>query len=86
MCSHINVGSGIDVSIDELATLISETVGFKGEITYDNTKPDGPPRKLTDNTKLRDLGWRPIVSLKEGLKNAYEWYINHQKNITLCPN
>jgi GDP-L-fucose synthase len=79
MCSHINVGSGIDVSIDELATLISETVGFKGQITYDNIKPDGPPRKLTDNTKLRDLGWHPTVSLKEGLKNSYEWYINHKR-------
>ena len=72
--SHINVGSGVDCSIAELANTIREVTGFTGTIDYDTGKPDGSPRKLMDNSKLRSLGWEPGYSLKTGLEDAYEWY------------
>ncbi|MCP5131950.1 MAG: GDP-L-fucose synthase [Pseudomonadales bacterium] len=72
--SHINVGSGVDCSIAELANTIREVTGFTGTIDYDTDKPDGSPRKLMDNSKLRSLGWEPGYSLKTGLEDAYEWY------------
>ncbi len=72
MCSHINVGSGHDLSIKELALNIAEIIGYKGELTFDTSKPDGTPRKLLDSSILRNLGWFPKVSLKEGLKSTYE--------------
>lgn len=68
----INCGYGDDVSILELAQAISKTVGFKGEILNDPSKPDGTPRKLMDNTKLRQLGWKPSINLEQGLKLAYQ--------------
>jgi GDP-L-fucose synthase len=71
MVSHINVGSGEDLPISELAALIGEVVGYRGRIEYDRTKPDGTPRKLTDISRLRALGWKPRVSLREGLALAY---------------
>ncbi|AVG14643.1 MULTISPECIES: GDP-L-fucose synthase [Chromobacteriaceae] len=74
MCSHINAGSGIDHSIRELAQTISKTVGYKGNITFDTSKPDGTPRKLMDSTLLRDLGWSPEHPLEEGLARAYSEY------------
>lgn len=70
----INVGVGADVSILELANLIAETVGFEGRIVTDPSKPDGTPRKQLDTTLLTELGWKPRVSLEEGLKTTYEWY------------
>jgi GDP-L-fucose synthase len=70
----INVGCGEDISIAELALLVKEIVGFEGNIEYDPEKPDGTPQKLLDTSKLRGLGWRPKLSLKEGIKNTYEWY------------
>ena len=72
--SHINVGSGVDCSIAELANTIREVTGFTGTIDYDTGKPDGSPRKLMDNSKLRSLGWEPGYSLKTGLEDAYKWY------------
>ena len=78
MSSHINVGCGEDLSIGELATLVCETVGYSGRIVYDASKPDGTPRKLMNSERLRGLGWRPRVSLKEGLALAYQDFIaNH---------
>ncbi|WP_295442852.1 GDP-L-fucose synthase [uncultured Thiodictyon sp.] len=78
MSSHINVGCGEDLSIGELATLVCETVGYTGRIVYDTSKPDGTPRKLMSSERLRSLGWRPRVSLKEGLALAYRDFIaNH---------
>lgn len=74
MCSHLNVGSGTDVTIAELAKVIAEIVEFKGTIEFDKSKPDGTPRKLMDNTKLRELGWSPTISLKAGIKDAYNWF------------
>lgn len=70
--SHINVGSGVEVTIKELAETVSAVVGFEGEIEWDTTKPDGTPRKLMDSSRLRNLGWTPKVILKEGIARAYE--------------
>lgn len=70
----INVGSGEEVTIRQLAELIFEVVGFKGVISFDNSKPDGTPRKLLDSSKLRQLGWSPKISLREGVKTLYEAY------------
>lgn len=71
MQSHINVGSGLDLTIRELAEAICEVIGFNGELVFDQTKPDGAPRKLMDVSLLASLGWKPSVSLKSGLKLAY---------------
>jgi GDP-L-fucose synthase len=73
--SHVNVGWGEDVSIRELAALVAEAVGFTGGFRYDTTKPDGSPRKLLDVTKLAALGWRPRIALREGLQDAYRWFV-----------
>lgn len=70
----INVGTGQDISISEVAEIIREIVGYDGEIVYDDTKPDGTPRKLLDVSKLDKLGWKPRVSLQEGIKQTYDWF------------
>lgn len=77
--SHVNVGSGEDLSILELAHLVCEVVGFKGEIALDRSKPDGTPRKLMDSGKLQAMGWNPWIPLKEGLASTYEWYLSAQQ-------
>lgn len=71
---HINVGTGKELTIKSLATLIIETIGFTGEIVWDATKPDGTPRKLIDVSKLQSLGWRHSVEIEEGVRRLYEWY------------
>jgi nucleoside-diphosphate-sugar epimerase len=76
MLSHINVGTGVDVAIRELAETMKEVVGFKGEIHFDTTKPDGTPRKLIDVSRLSNMGWSYRVNLKEGLEKTYEWYLS----------
>jgi GDP-L-fucose synthase len=70
----INVGCGEDISIRELAELICDVVGFDGELAWDTTKPDGTPRKLLDVTKLRALGWKPAITLQDGIARTYEWF------------
>lgn len=75
MLSHLNVGSGYDVTIRELATLIARVVDFQGEINYDRSKPDGAPRKLLDVNNLHSLGWRHSIPLEEGLRRTYRWYL-----------
>lgn len=70
----INVGTGIDVTIKELALLIKDVVGFEGDIIFDPTKPDGTPRKLLSVTRLNNLGWHAQVALRDGLEKTYEWY------------
>ncbi len=75
--SHINVGSGTDCSIKELVETIAEVTGFKGDIDWDTTKPDGAPRKLMDSSKLKSLGWQPRHDLKSGLQDAYSWYMEN---------
>ena len=72
----INVGSGQDVSIRELVSLLVEIIDFKGEITWDHTKPNGTPKRPLDYTRIESLGWQPKYSLREGLEKSYEWYKN----------
>src|SRR3990167_4037133 len=74
----VNIGSGSEISIREVSELIRETVGYKGNLTFDTSKPDGMPRKLLDTQKLTQLGWKPQTSLKEGLKRTYQWYLSSQ--------
>jgi len=81
--THINVGSGVDCSIAELVSSVCEVTNFKGEIVYDTSKPDGAPRKLMDSSKLTRLGWAPQYSLKQGLEDAYGWYV---ENIEIARN
>jgi GDP-L-fucose synthase len=76
--SHINVGSGSDVTIDALAHLVMKTVGFHGGLDYDTSKPDGTPRKLMSNQKLAVMGWSPSVSLEDGLASTYRWFVEHR--------
>jgi GDP-L-fucose synthase len=74
---HVNVGTGTDVSIAELALLVADVVGYDGPITWDPTKPDGTPRKLLDVSKLSTLGWRARIGLREGLEATYAWFLEH---------
>ena len=73
----VNIGCGEDLTIRALAETIKDVVGFKGEIAFDASKPDGTPRKLLDVSKLQQLGWKPTFSLKSGLQNAYQWYLEN---------
>ena len=77
MLSHINVGTGKDVTIKEMAETMKEVVGYKGKFIFDITKPDGMPRKLVDVTKLENMGWKYTTNLKEGLKKTYKWYLSN---------
>ncbi|MBF0119157.1 MAG: GDP-L-fucose synthase [Desulfobacterales bacterium] len=72
----INIGYGQDCTIKELAELVSDIVGYKGEIIWDSSKPDGTPRKILDNCRIRTLGWKPNIFLQEGIKSAYDWYLS----------
>ncbi len=82
MLSHLNVGTGVDVTIRELAETVQKVVGFDGDIVWDSDKPDGTPRKLMDSGKLRALGWQPKVDLEQGLRLAYRWFVEHQARFT----
>ena len=73
----VNVGWGEDISIRELAELVCEVVGFDGELSWDKTKPDGTPRKLLDVSKLRGLGWTPTIPLRDGIAQAYDWFLKN---------
>jgi GDP-L-fucose synthase len=74
--THINIGTGIDVSINDLAKLIKKEVGYKGSFIFNTSKPDGTMQKLTDVSKLNGLGWRHQVSLEKGVKKMYVWYLS----------
>ena len=74
---HINIGSGQEISIRSLAKKISEAVGYKGEIIWDHSKPDGTPRKVLDIAKVKSLGWEPRISLDVGIKSTVSWYIEN---------
>jgi GDP-L-fucose synthase len=75
----INVGTGKDLSIKDLAELIKEVVGFDGAIEWDSSKPDGTPRKLLDVSRMTALGWSPSIGLEEGIRSTYEWFLANQK-------
>ena len=81
MCSHINVGSGRDVTIAELANTMARVVGFEGNIEFDISKPDGTSRKLMDISRLNSLGWNYSVELEQGLDMTYEWFLGHLDDI-----
>jgi len=78
MLSHINVGTGQDCTIRELAQTIAKVTGFTGKLVFDASKPDGAPRKLMDVSRLLSLGWQATIGLEDGLSDAYRWFVNHQ--------
>ena len=75
-CSHLNVGSGEEISIADLAKMIADTVGFQGKLRFDTSEPDGTPRKLLDSGKLRSLGWAPSIALREGILRTYRHFLS----------
>jgi len=80
--THVNIGTGEDVSISELSKIIKKITGFKGNIVYDSSKPDGTPRKLLDVSRLHQLGWKHKTTLEEGIRLTYNWYLDHHvKNL-----
>jgi GDP-L-fucose synthase len=81
---HVNVGTGTDVSIVELAEEIADVVGFKGQFEFDTSKPDGTPRKVTDIGRLTALGWRPKIPLREGLRQTYSWFLVNQRTLRVA--
>ena len=75
------MGSGTDISIADLAKLIAKTVGYGGEVKFELDKLDGTLRKLMDNSRIKNLGWQPKISLEEGLKNTYNWYRENEQRV-----
>lgn len=80
MLSHINVGTGVDCTIRDLVHLVAEVVGYQGDIVFDSSKPDGAPRKLMNVSRLKSLGWEYSISLEDGLRSTYEWFLANQGN------
>jgi len=81
MVSHINVGTGVDCTIKELAETIAEVTGFKGKLVFDSSKPDGAPRKLMQINRLHNFGWKAGTNLKDGLTTTYQWFLANQANL-----
>lgn len=81
MLSHINVGTGVDCTIRELAETMQRVVGFEGELVFDTTKPDGTPRKLMNVDRLKSLGWQHTIDLETGLKKTYHWFLNNVEGL-----
>ena len=84
MLSHINVGTGVDHTIRELAETVAQITGFKGFLTFDASKPDGTPRKLLDVSRLKALGWQSTIGLEEGLRDAYGWFVSNLAETRSC--
>lgn len=82
--SHINIGTGEDIRVAELASVIKEIVGYQGEISYDSTKPDGTPRKLLNVSRLSELGWQSKTTLEDGLRKTYRWYVESVAEKAAC--
>lgn len=81
MCSHINVGSGTDISIHELALTICAVVGYEGTLEFNTAKPDGAPQKLMDNKLIMATGWLPAYSLHDGIKKTYQWFLDNESTV-----
>ena len=79
----VNVGTGTDISIGDVAQLIKQVVGYEGDVVFDDTKPDGTPKKLLDCSKLHGLGWRPSIQLKDGLADTYKWFVDNLDDIRI---
>jgi GDP-L-fucose synthase len=77
----VNVGTGVDVTIRELAEMVQKVTGYEGQVTYDATKPDGTPRKLLDVGKITALGWKPSISLEEGVARTWRWYVSQREPV-----
>jgi GDP-L-fucose synthase len=81
MLTHVNVGTGVDCTIRELAETIARVTGFTGQLIFDTSRPDGAPRKLLDTSKLAALGWKASITLEAGLRHTYEWFLAHKEQI-----
>ncbi|MBY5706572.1 GDP-L-fucose synthase [Rhizobium leguminosarum] len=81
---HVNVGSGEDIEIIELARLVCRVVGYEGKIAHDLSKPDGTPRKLMSTDKLKNMGWKPRISLEEGIRAVYDWFLQFEGNAAVA--
>ena len=75
--SHINIGTGHDITIHDLSVLIAKEIGYEGTIIFDSNKPDGTMRKLVDVSKINSLGWKHTIEIEEGVKRIYKWYTNN---------
>lgn len=80
---HINVGSAEEITIMDLVHTIKKVVGYEGEVIFDKTKPDGTPRKVLDSTKMKSMGWKPELSIEEGIEDTYKWFLNNIDEIRL---
>ena len=78
--SPINIGTGQDITINQLAEIVAEIVGYKGEVFWDTSRPDGTPRKLLDVSRIMRTGWKPSISLRDGIEDTYRWYLEHVKH------
>jgi GDP-L-fucose synthase len=81
---HINVGSGDDIAIKELADLVASIVGYEGAVVWDAEQPDGTPRKLLDIRRIESLGWKPMISLQDGIRATYDWYVTNLSRSVTC--
>jgi len=81
MLSHLNIGTGIDCRIAELAELLCQVIGFNGRLNFDTSQPDGTPRKLLDVSRLHSLGWQARIDLRSGLEKTYQWFLQHEDNL-----
>ncbi|EJC69591.1 nucleoside-diphosphate-sugar epimerase [Rhizobium leguminosarum bv. viciae WSM1455] len=81
---HVNVGSGEDIEIIELARLVCRVVGYEGKIAHDLSKPDGTPRKLMSTDKLKNMGWKPRITLEEGIRAVYDWFLQFEGNAVVA--
>jgi len=77
--SHINIGTGKEISIANLATLVAKTIGYNGKIIFDSSKPNGTMRKLCDVSKIQSMGWRHKIEIEEGVEKLYEWYLKNER-------
>jgi GDP-L-fucose synthase len=75
---HINCGAGDEISIAGLAELVRKVVGFEGDLVFDRSKPDGTPRKLMDSSRIAALGWKPSITLEQGIRSTYQWFLEHE--------
>ncbi len=79
----INVGSGQEISISDLAAMVADVVGFEGTISHDLSKPDGTPRKILDSSRLSGMGWSPSWQLRDGIEDAYAWFVAHATSLRM---
>ena len=79
--NHLNLGTGTDITIAELAAMIAEITWFEGDIIYDTSKPDGTPRKLLDVSRVSELGWEAQIPLREGIEATYQWFLENRENL-----